>query len=141
MTLTNDDKTEIRELVSRYNKAIDTGDADGYAATFTPDGEFVGIVGTFKGHDELRAFAADYAVNPEMADFSSAQHWVTNLVVDGDGDEATAFSHLMMVKPDGEQGAIILVGHYDDTLRRVDGAWRFARRVVNAAAYPGNTGS
>lgn len=47
----------------------------------------------------------------------------------------------MMVKPDGEQGSIILVGHYDDTLRRIDGAWRFARRVVNAAAYPGNTGA
>ncbi len=141
MALTNDDKTEIRELVSRYNKAIDTGDADGYAATFTPDGEFVGIVGTFKGHDELRAFAADYAVNPEMSDFASAQHWVTNLVVDGDGDDATAFSHLMMVKPDGEHGSIILVGHYDDTLHRVDGAWRFTRRVVNATAFPGNTGA
>ena len=139
MALTNDDKTEIRELVSRYNKAIDTGDADGYAATFTADGEFVGIVGTFKGRDELRAFAADYATNPDMADFASAQHWVTNLVVDGGGDDATAFSHLMMVKPDGEAGSIILVGHYDDTLRRVDGAWRFARRVVNAAAFPGNT--
>lgn len=47
----------------------------------------------------------------------------------------------MMVKPDGERGSIILVGHYDDTLRRIDGAWRFARRVVNAAAFPGNTGS
>ena len=61
VTVTNDDRVEIRDLISRYNKAIDTGDADGYANTFTPDGQFIGIVGTFNGRDELRAFAAAYA--------------------------------------------------------------------------------
>ena len=141
MKITNDDLIEIRDLVSRYNKAIDTGDADSWADTFTTDGEFVGLVGTFKGHHELRAFAAAYATEPEYADFAVAQHWVTNLVVEQDGDGATAFAHLMMVKPDGEQGSIVMVGSYDDSLRRVAGAWRFAKRVVNAAAYPGNTGN
>ena len=65
---------------------------------------------------------------------------MTNLVAEGDGDSATAFSHLMMVKPDGEHGSIVLVGHYDDTLRRVDGRWRFTKRVVHAAAYSGAEG-
>ena len=54
MALTNDDKVEIQELISRYNKAIDTGDAESWAATFTDDGEFVGLVGTFHGAEELR---------------------------------------------------------------------------------------
>ena len=30
----------IRQLLGRYNLAIDLGDADGWAATFTPDGVF-----------------------------------------------------------------------------------------------------
>ena len=46
------------------------------------------------------------------------------------------FSHLMMVKPEGDRGPIILLGHYDDLLRRVDGQWRFARRVITASLHP-----
>ena len=34
-----------------------------------------------------------------------------------------------MVMASSDQGArIALVGHYRDTLRRVDGTWRFAKR-------------
>ncbi|WP_420623717.1 nuclear transport factor 2 family protein [Candidatus Poriferisodalis sp.] len=130
MALTNDDRVEIRDLISRYNKAIDTGDADGYANTFTPDGEFIGIVGTFNGRDELRAFAAAYAIEEQYAEFASAQHWVTNVVADGDGAEAAVFSHLQMVKPLPDGGRILLVGHYDDVVRKVDGQWLFAQRIV-----------
>ena len=134
MALTNDDRVEIRDLISRYNKAIDTGDADGYANTFTPDGEFIGIVGTFNGRDELRAFAAAYAIEEHYAEFAAAQHWVTNIVADADADadgaEATVFSHLQMVKPLPDGGRILLVGHYDDIVRKVDGQWLFAQRIV-----------
>ncbi len=130
LALTNDDRVEIRDLISRYNKAIDTGDADGYANTFTPDGEFIGIVGTFNGRDELRAFAAAYATEEQYAEFASAQHWVTNVVADGDGAEAAVFSHLQMVKPLPDGGRILLVGHYDDVVRKVDGRWLFAQRIV-----------
>ena len=130
VALTNDDRVEIRDLISRYNKAIDTGDADGYANTFTPDGEFIGIVGTFNGRDELRAFAAAYAIEEQYAEFASAQHWVTNVVADGDGAEAAVFSHLQMVKPLPDGGRILLVGHYDDVVRKVDDHWLFAQRIV-----------
>ncbi|MCY4517672.1 MAG: nuclear transport factor 2 family protein [Acidimicrobiaceae bacterium] len=134
MALTNDDRVEIRDLISRYNKAIDTGDADGYANTFTPDGQFIGIVGTFNGRDELRAFAEAYSTEEQYAEFYSAQHWVTNVVADGDADEATVFSHIQMVKPLPEGGTILLVGHYDDIVRKVDGQWLFAQRIVASDA-------
>ena len=133
MTVTNDDRVEIRDLISRYNKAIDTGDADGYANTFTPDGQFIGIVGTFNGRDELRAFAAAYATEEQYAEFASAQHWVTNVVVDpveGDDERATVFSHIQMVKPLADGGRILLVGHYDDIVRRAGGGWLFEQRIV-----------
>ncbi|WP_419838970.1 nuclear transport factor 2 family protein [Candidatus Poriferisodalis sp.] len=134
MALTNDDRVEIRDLISRYNKAIDTGDADGYANTFTPDGQFIGIVGTFNGRDELRAFAEAYSTEEQYAEFYSAQHWVTNVVADGDADQATVFSHIQMVKPLPEGGTILLVGHYDDIVRKVDGQWLFAQRIVASDA-------
>jgi uncharacterized protein (TIGR02246 family) len=130
MTLTPIDRVEIQDLVARYNKAIDTGDADAWAATFTKDGEFHGIVGDFTGTEELAAFVRAYASEEQFADFASAQHWVTNMVVDGDSEHAEMFAHLMMVAPQADGGRIILVGHYEDTLRKVDGQWLFAERVV-----------
>jgi uncharacterized protein (TIGR02246 family) len=136
VTLSTDDKVEIRELVSLYNKAMDTADPDGWVATFTSDGEFVGVTGTFCGTAALRAFAVRHATEEAYAEYAAAQHWVTNLVIEGSGDNATMFSHLMMVKPDGDRGSIILLGHYDDTLRRVDGQWRFARRVITSDLHP-----
>jgi hypothetical protein len=59
-----------------------------------------------------------------------AQHWVTNLVIEGAGDEASTFCHLMMVSPTDDGGKIILVAHYEDELRRINGRWLFTKRFV-----------
>ena len=48
-TLSAQDYFEIQQLYARYNIAIDSGDAEGWAATFTPDGVF----NTFSGHEAL----------------------------------------------------------------------------------------
>jgi uncharacterized protein (TIGR02246 family) len=131
MTIDMADRVQIEDLVARYNKAIDTGDAEAWAATFTKDGEFHGIVGDFFGVDELTAFVRAYASEEQFAEFASAQHWVTNIVVEGDGDRAEMFAHLMMVAPQTDGGRILLVGRYEDTLRKVDGHWLFAKRIVH----------
>jgi uncharacterized protein (TIGR02246 family) len=136
MALSLADKVEIQELIARYNRAIDTGEPEEWAATFTADGEFHGIVGDFNGTRELTQFARDYWSKSEYEEFRKAQHWVTNVVVDGDGHEARLFAHLMMVKPEGDGAAIILLGWYDDELRRVDGRWRFAARNVHVVVAP-----
>ncbi|MEZ5232763.1 MAG: nuclear transport factor 2 family protein [Acidimicrobiales bacterium] len=133
MSLTFEDRFAVHELVARYNKAIDTGDAAGWADTFTPDGVFDGIAGLFTGRAELEGFVRDYVTNPDFADWAASQHWTTNLVIDGDGDRANAFAHVKMVKPEPDGGRIILVGWYEDELAKVDGAWRFTRRKVRAS--------
>ena len=51
--LTLQDRLEIADLYTRYNTTIDGGDADGWADTFTADGEFAG---QFKGRDALVGF-------------------------------------------------------------------------------------
>ena len=50
--LTTQDYIDIQQLYARYNIAIDTGDGEGWAATFTPDGVFNN---TNKGHECPRA--------------------------------------------------------------------------------------
>ena len=46
--LTGDDYIEIQQLYARYNNAIDSGDAEGYAATFVPDGTFNTFMGMMR---------------------------------------------------------------------------------------------
>ena len=37
------DRQEIDELMWCYARALDTGDPEGYAALYTPDGQFTGM--------------------------------------------------------------------------------------------------
>ena len=57
MSLTTSDRVEITELVSRYNQAIDSGDHETWASTFTADGTFNSKSGQASGTDELSKFA------------------------------------------------------------------------------------
>src|SRR5205085_8730215 len=51
--LTSDDLVEIQQLYARYNWTLDSGDAEGYASTFIPEGVFNNNV----GHDAIVKFA------------------------------------------------------------------------------------
>ena len=51
--LSAQDFVEIQQLYTKYNWALDSGDAEGYASTFTPDGVFNNNV----GHDAIVKFA------------------------------------------------------------------------------------
>src|SRR3979409_2796047 len=69
--LTSDDLVEIQQLYAKYNWTLDSGDAEGYASTFTPDGVFNNNV----GHDAIVKFAQ--TVHGGMA--ARVKHWNTNL--------------------------------------------------------------
>ncbi len=53
MGLSFEDKAEIIELHARYNRTVDTGDAEAWAACFTPDGEFDARSAHSRGTAEL----------------------------------------------------------------------------------------
>ena len=50
-----DNRAAIENLQARYMFALDWQDPEGYAATFTQDGELVSAVATAKGRDAIRA--------------------------------------------------------------------------------------
>ncbi len=121
--LTFEDKYEITELAARYNHAIDSGDGDAWAATFTADGVCAPPGNTVTGTEALAAYARDGAD-------SRKRHWTNNLVIDGDGREATlrCYLHLMLVGAPGLE--TVVTGRYTDQLRRVEDEWKFARREL-----------
>ena len=129
-TLTADDRWEIHELIARYNRAVDGGDPDAWVATFTPDGVFESLlVGTHAGHAELRAFA-DRFVAGDYEAWAGGQHWIGNVIIEGDGTAARVFSyHIMVVPVERDVRGVLMAAHEDEVVRTTEG-WRFTRRKL-----------
>lgn len=125
------DRLEIRELISRYNRAVDGGDPEAWADTFTPDGVFESLlVGTFRGRDELLAFAREFGRDSRYSQWTGGQHWIGNLIIEGDTDRAEVFSyHLMFVPEEATVRGVLMAAHEDIVVRSEPG-WRFERRKL-----------
>jgi SnoaL-like domain len=121
-TLSALDYAEIQQLYARYNIAIDTGDAEGWAATFIPEGVF----NTFSGHDALVGFVKMWR---EKLNGATRKHWNTNLEVTGDGKQATGSVYLMLLDTSTKPVGIIFTGIYHDSLIKTKDGWRFAKRL------------
>ncbi len=124
MALSVADRLAILDLIARYNHLMDFEDTEGWADCFTADG-------TFEGGPKLRASGRAELVafmRRLVARDRPARHWANNVVIEGDGDEARTTLYLLVVNltEDGPQPAH--AGVYHDTLRRVDGAWKFHER-------------
>jgi len=125
MTISVEDRLAILDLAGRYNQAFDHGDVDAWVETFTTDGVFADAGGfSVQGTDELRAFAGK-AAQGDVA----VRHWNSSHVIEGNGDTATHSCYLMIIMMD-EVPTIFGIGRYDDEFKKVDGEWRFSRRLV-----------
>jgi hypothetical protein len=61
----------------------------------------------------------------------STYHLLTNFMIDVNGDRATAWSRWSFTVTGADNRPSILYGgHYDDTLIREAGRWKFLRRVA-----------
>ena len=117
----------VRATIAAYTQALDDGRTDDVVATFCADGvtEIPGL-GTHEGHDALRqAYGGWKPQRPQ-------RHLVLNTLVTGwDDHEATAVSDVVFLLKGESRWNVQLVGRYHDTLRHVDGTWRFHRRVAD----------
>ena len=135
MSLQADDYEEIRQLLARYNFAIDFGHIDDWVETFVPEGKFscVGLPedaplgGTHEGKDALRSYAeSHFGVNQ-----GRARHWNWNLVIEGNDDTATMQCYLNAYSAgQGESALFRVTGVYRDRLARTESGWKFVEREV-----------
>src|SRR5271165_5397875 len=128
-TLTAQDYFEIQQLYARYNIAIDSGDAEGWAATFTPDGVF----NTFSGHDGLVSFIKMWR---EKLNGATRKHWNNNLQITGNSKEASATVYLMLVDFGTKPTSILMTGSYTDSLVKTKDGWRFTKRTTKSDVTP-----
>src|SRR5262245_17419264 len=128
--LTTQDYADIQQLYARYNLAIDTGDAEGWAATFTPDGVFNN---TNKGHDALVQFIKDWR---EKRDGANRRHLNSNMVLTPTPDGANGSIYLLLLNVAVRPATIATTGIYEDVLVRTPQGWRFKSRIVHADPPP-----
>jgi hypothetical protein len=127
--LSAQDYVEIQQLYAHYNIAIDSGDAEGYAATFTPNGVF----NTFVGHDALVGFVKTWR---ERLGGAARKHWNTNLEIIGNSKQATGSVYLMLLDITTKPASIAATATYSDTLVKTKAGWRFATRTTKGDSVP-----
>lgn len=120
------DHEAIGRLVARYCHLLDDGRWDEFARLWTEDAELVLRGETTRGRSAIRA-SIEASQPPERR----GRHLTVNLEVDVDGDTAAGTTDFMFWAK-GKDGAprMMFLGRYADTLVRLDGEWRFARREI-----------
>src|SRR3954469_22000575 len=129
MTPSIEDRFGINDLFVRYTTALDAGDVETIVACFTEDGALESpAVGVYSGRQGIRDFAIRFARFREAG--SQLRHFISNLAVQVDGDEARATCYLMNVITRNGKTELMPPGRYDCRLAKIDGAWLFHHRLV-----------
>jgi hypothetical protein len=126
------DKLQIAELLTRYLRSVDRGDVDTLRACYLP--------GATEDHGGLFAGPAQDYVDSIAAALthprSRTSHNLTNLLIDLDGDVATAESYCVTfarIKADGQYYHSFTGARMIDRLERRDGdprTWGIAHRQL-----------
>jgi 3-phenylpropionate/cinnamic acid dioxygenase small subunit len=130
---------EIEDALYGYALAYDEADIEALVACFTPDASFATNSGAdaVVGAAALREFYA--STRGRRAELGQQpRHLVNNVRLEQHGDdEAVAVSYMVLIvtQADGSAG-VECTGRYRDTLRRTDGRWLFAERVLTFDTVP-----
>ena len=136
------DRLEIEDLMWRYARALDTNDADAYAAAYTPDGQFGAGPTPTKGRDALRKMVADLKQRNDEAAAKGEKrppmyHMTANERITFTGkDSAKIEAYWITTAAAGDQKTpmrVIAVGHSVDDLVRLNGQWLIKTRNVAPA--------
>ena len=123
------DLEEIKQLRYSFSWALDTSTPDALADLFTEDGWIdVGPWGRMNGREKIRrGYGRAYKETPVW----QAMHAVTNPRIRITGDEATGTWYLLDCTTHGKgQSPLRVMGIYDETYRRVDGAWKMSSMTL-----------
>ena len=136
------DRAEIEDLMWRYARALDTGNGEAYAATYTPDGQFGTGANASKGTDALKRLAGGQPRTPAAGAPAAparppmyhmhANHAITFI----DKDHARFDAYYITARAAGGQDQplqVLAVGRSVDELVRLNGKWLIQVRNVQPA--------
>jgi len=134
------DRAQIEKLMWQYVRALDTGNADAYAAAFTPDGQFGSGADAVKGREALKKMINDLRQRAAENQSKSGEkrpsmyHVIANSYLDFlDKDHARLEAYWMTVFAAGGPNVpsrVAAAGREVDELVRVNGQWLIKTRDV-----------
>jgi uncharacterized protein (TIGR02246 family) len=120
VTISPHDREAIRDVLSAYGHAFDSGEGDWFASLFFPDGRCTVRGREVRGHDALRSFAIDAAERNQ----GKLRHLVANeLVTIVSQDEVDVLAYGLVSKW-GESPELRMFATYRARLARSGGAWK-----------------
>jgi hypothetical protein len=127
--LTAQDYIEIQQLYGTYAYTLDTAQAERFAATFTPDGEFTR--GRAKGQaTETRTPLKGTEGLTKMGSVGGGRHFTANLVVTPTPEGANGSCYLLLFNARNIPATITETAIYEDKLVKTKEGWRFKKRIV-----------
>lgn len=132
------DRIEINDLLVRYTVAIDTKDWSLLDRCFTPDAQldYTSAGGVAGDYPSVRAW-----LERALAPFPMTMHYITNSVVDLQGDSArtrtAVFNPMGSRQDDGSMHVFTVGAYYNDLLVRTDDGWRIRERVEESVYMDG----
>ena len=133
MSITAQDRQDIRELCARYYNTTDAKDVDGFMDCWVDDDDilFESAFGNFSGRDEIRAFEEEHVSDDGMA--HGKRHVLSNVVVEAGDDESTAFTSTYLIVIDVVNiPHIVATAHYPKCrVERTEDGWKFRHRKMN----------
>jgi ketosteroid isomerase-like protein len=115
----------IRTLRMQYHYIINEGLFDRAAEIYTDDAYVEwASAGTGRGHKEIVDL---FWTLPTQADF--VKHFVSNHIVNVDGDEATGLAYVDARYASGSESSMI-AGRYDERYRRTPDGWRISETIL-----------
>jgi SnoaL-like domain len=130
------DRLAIRELVEAYAHCADRRDANGQMALFTEVTRFVVYMDAKDPKPSMELYSRQ-ALAPVFADLNKydatthfiGQSTILTLTADRGTGETYCLAHHVTV--DGERKRLMIASlRYLDTIVKVDGAWKFAERLL-----------
>lgn len=129
------DREAIDALMWRYARALDTLDAQGYAATYTQDGKFMAGGTVIEGRDALREYIEGLQESMGETPDPAMYHMTTDAWTEFvDETHARHHTYWMTVFGPAEQGEsprVAAAGRGVDDLVKVDGEWLIQTRNVS----------
>jgi len=127
-----DDKAQIAEVLIRYATGIDFKDWALFRTCWTDEVDIdYGDLGQFTDADEFTTLMTQ--IHDGMG---QTYHRISNLVIDVDGDRATARSYVhatLMAIPGDSSSWVDALGHYDDGLVKTARGWCIDKRTTHIA--------
>ncbi|MYD87497.1 MAG: nuclear transport factor 2 family protein [Acidobacteria bacterium] len=129
-----EDHVEIQALYATYAHSLDSGDADTWAETFTPDGVLLMVAAgdtedaglRIAGRDALAGFATGaYAANG-----GDMRNWQSQAMITATPGGAEGRCDLVLFRTVDGPAAIQTSGAFTDRLVQTAVGWRFAHRTL-----------